>query len=381
MLKTNKSDNFVTIECLIERFNVCTEHLPSNEKPYLNLFNILVGETISKRLAKNCSIFHHDKTLNYLFLLRGKHLYFHSKSSNKPNLSKMKNDPNHLRPAYRFVFEPTSNNDDDDRLRQEYESDRQQEKRFQLYAKSSPLNRADMLYSRQSSGRIVFQTMNEFPFIRMNEHTDLLDKAYRDIFGAKAKYMRKKDASYRYRIDEYLLVVYDNLNKTNIESLLQRYCPLSSRAENILAMRTTFKQLSRFLYAIHYRIFPITMLGSKRNFRAFHRTLKELFTSCLITRFRIWDIIHGMDMDQMKPLFNDIYLRMNIFAEENELEMLFLCWLFRVIKQIVRCKFYITESRKMKHALLFFRYDLWFKLYSQTIRSNLNENRWTLING
>nr|XP_027198331.1 telomerase reverse transcriptase-like [Dermatophagoides pteronyssinus] len=378
LMKSNRIDDD-KLQNLIKRFKTnSTENAMSN----MIVLNNLIGEKMAKRLAKNASIYHYNNKCNYYFLLMGKQLPINlSTQQIKPHRTELNNDWNDIPPDYRSLLNAATHdnddNDDDDPLTRQLETDQKQEKRFLgLYGRSSPLNRADMLYSRQSSGRIMFRSQNEFPFIPIKDNKDWLSQAHQHIFGDKAKFLEK---NFPYRIDEYLVTIYDNIQNTNFESILRQCCPLNNRTDDIVEMRTTFKQVNSFLYAIYYRIIPIQVLGSKKNYRTFYRILKELFTSCRITRFRIFDIINGMELDQMQPLLEDMYISMNIFVQPNEIDILVLCWLFRLLKQIVRSKFYVTESRQMKHRLIYYRYDLWAKLCNQTIRSHFNENRWSVV--
>ncbi|KAH7641166.1 hypothetical protein HUG17_4210 [Dermatophagoides farinae] len=359
----------------IKKFNDSTKHLSVDEKPYLNLFNNLIGVKIASRFAKNCSFFHYNKTLNYLFLVKGKHFNFYSGNS----ASKSKGDDwNEIRPLYRSILDSVFDYQqlNNDPYWKEYEFDKQQEKHYKLYAKLSPINRADMFYSRQSSGRILRRSRNEFPFVDFNDDQteELLRKAYQDIFGDKAKFMtieqqpqQQQQQQQQYQIDEYLLKIYRNFKNTNIESLLRHCCPLlpsESWTDDIIEMRTSSKQLFGFIYAIYYRIIPMEVMGSRKNFRNFNKTLKQLFTACSITKFRPWDIIYGIDVAMMKPLFKDIYKSINIFTQKMKL----------------KCNFFVGFSaRSLKYSLLFYRYDLWAKFSNQTIRRNIEEKHWQLI--
>lgn len=364
----------------IERFNESTKHLTNDKKPYYNLFNILIGQKMMSELTKHCSIFHFNSKSNYLYLINGKEFYYDCKLNNVNgnDIIKLYNQWNNIKPNYKTMLnliglELSGINLLDDHIWREFDLDQRNKMKFMPYAKCSLLFRRDMFYANRKTSANV----NCFPFVKM-DRKQLLPKAKLDIFGQKTLI----NAFQRNNIDDYLVKIYENYHKINIESLLKQCCPLSNEKmngnlNNILSLATSNKNLFKFIYSIYYAIIPAELLGSKRNFRRFNQNLKILFSTCYIVNFRCWDIINGLNIDEMRPVFIDFYQTSNNNFSF-EIEMLFLCWIFRLLKYIVRSKFYITETSCLKYKLLFYRYDLWAKIYNHFIHMNITNNRWKM---
>lgn len=408
---------------LIKRAIIMTERFENEmkifrkiEKPYLNLFYCIIGESLMVDLIKYCSIFRYDSELNCLYLISGKEFYLkcqkRSFSSEATIESALFRFWSRVPSQFIRIF-PYLNVDSDqinNEQWQEYLDDRNLYTEYKRAPYTRPLliNRKEMFYSRHSNGRAKSKM---FPFekLSIDNHNDDYDadwlpKAKQQIFGYnQSLYSCRKNRNNR--IDFLLKRIYENYHRMNIESVLRHCCRCSTTSKSLRSSSSScsvslsssihidHKSLFKFIYSCYYYIFPVELFGCKHNFRSFYENLKILFLTNSITELRTWDIITGLKLNSLKQSLKDIYeefsYEQNINNNvqyaindrnriSNRFEILLLNWVFDVLKQIVRSKFYITESSHLKYSTLYFRYDHWASLTNKFIRGNIERKHWKL---
>lgn len=363
------------IEQFVANDNICDK---VNLRSYYGLFNSLIGSELARYVTKYCSVYAMLPSSNYMILVSGKNLPFSWKRKDTPDIDEMNSswtEINHK--VFANIFHQLTGNNGDliqmaSDIFEECRIDEHYRCLFMLDGKVPNINRVDLLYSRNSSGRTT--------------KTRLLP---RDGDGVAEFIATSKRAMFGVghldgvKLDQLLTRIYHNYRQCNLNSLLKHCCALPDDYRNdlrhqqeqpqpTLSLRTPRKQLFKFIFALYRFIFPIDTFGSKGNFRKFYENLKSILTANYATKFRIWDIVNGLKLAEMEPLFADI-VRSSLKEKK---VIFFLCWAYEFIQTIVKCKFYVTESANLKYELLFYRYDVWARIGGQTAREYRKLGIW-----
>src|SRR5699024_1327674 len=132
--------------------------------------------------------------------------------------------------------------------------------------------------------------------------------------------------------EKYFRQIHLNYQKCRVDCLLNSFCPLAKtkfskdQLADAIAMHTTRKQLFTFMNALYRTIFPVGIFGSRHNQKVFFRNMKIIITASLVTKFRVWDITSGIDLQAMAPLFVDFPFYEH--TTKRKVETLCLLWIF-----------------------------------------------------
>lgn len=367
----DKSEGVVDIESqkkMIEKFHKESHDLALDSFSYLPLFNLLVGSKFSKFINQKGTIFYVDST-GGLFLVDGSP--FHYKSLQKEHVYKM------------FSIKDSVVHENFKKFIETIQGDNHVEKlifdELKLVNKKKEnivIQRTNLLYSRRSRGKMTFSKISS-----CKDDESSFKKLLEDI--SKPGELKVNEIK-NVKLKKWFQTIRNNFSQWRLDNLFKTHCPLPSvysqkelGLEILLKMNTTFKNLFKFIYAVYNSIFPVKTFGSARNQRKFFENLKVLFTASLAVKFRLFDILNGIDVEEMRPLFDDL----PFYTPKANIEARFLLWIFERITDAVKSKFYITEGdHDNKFSLLFYRYDLWMRIRVQGMKQLMVKNGWcTLI--
>lgn len=350
------------------------QNVSKNEVNYSHLYKLfcqLVGEHLSQYIKINCSVFAREPTSNFLIHINGKTFFANWTSAKIRQFEAIySNWVNIDYSALSDIFKRILQNDTD-AVKSSVFEECQRDEAFRLMFVSRPhnINRQDLFHSSVASG--LCKSPYSFPMT--NEVDAFVAIAKKQIF--------KWNTGTVTQLDKSLAQIYHNFRKCNFVHLLNHCCPNRFAGcsadmidlEQTLSLSTSRKEFFKFLFSVYRFIFPNDVFGSKHNYYLFYKNLKILFVANYVTKFRFWDAINGLDLDVMRPMFADVY---SSALSNGKIEIHFLCWAFELIKNIVKCKFYVTESAFRKYELLFYRFDIWARIRSHAIRKLTKQGKW-----
>lgn len=374
--------NFDSQKELIAKFILESKKVPLDGFSYLPLFWRLIGADISKLVDEFGTIFFVDASSGSLILIAGAPFYY-KPFKKKQHLLTFKHclvSQATLDPTLRSFMDTLAGKDDaEKRILDEFEA---YEGNIFKYNKKVII-RNDLLYSRMSFGKVnipKFSLANDK--LTVAEMIKEVTERFESEIKAKDK-PKVKPQTKPFKLEKAFKEIQRKYAGVRVDNLLKKHCPLPSCYKNpqnnleaLLKGHTTHKELFSFIYALYYAIFPVKIFGSKANHRVFFGNLKVLFTASLVAKFRVFDLLDGLDLSQMSLLFDDL----PFYVPNEKVEVSFLLWIFNCLKVIVRSVFYITEaSGQNKNSLFYYRFDLWEKMKKLGIKDLSEMNQWTLM--
>lgn len=220
---------------------------------------------------------------------------------------------------------------------------------------------------------------------------DWVDESRKILYDELRDAINNQD--YCEHVRDVIRQTFQQLQKCNINSLYNRFCPLDSGHFNrvpfaihhALDCYTTYKQIMDFIYhifsSVYYKksgSFMKTMFGCNRNFDIFKTHISELISgSEKLQRMQIGYFVSfgplNMDLSTVRWLDGvDIKLKYRIFIQ-------IVYALVRFILDLLRRYFYITIGNHTSDKLFYYRYDLWQRIQKRNIEDLIDRGVFVVI--